>query len=95
MAWLDYPGWALGAVFSLLSAGFILTALREGEGREALSVIFITLVVLPLEDGGELRIVRKQEQVDEWDNIFIFSRARYRPGTAEYEDYYSMPVTLS
>ncbi|MFQ6116997.1 MAG: hypothetical protein ACE5LQ_01885, partial [Candidatus Bipolaricaulia bacterium] len=56
-------------------------------GTLVLSVIFITLLALPLGRCEGLRIVGEQERVDERDTIF--ARARYRPGTAEYRDYYS------
>lgn len=56
-------------------------------GTLVLSVISITLLLLPLGKQEGLRIGREQERVDERDTIF--ARARYRPGTAEYQDYYS------
>jgi ferredoxin len=58
-------------------------------GALGLFVIFVAFVILPLGRRDQLRIVDKQHQtrVDERD--IIFARARYRPGTAEYEDYYS------
>lgn len=52
-----------------------------------LTVILIILTLLPLGKQEGLRIVGEQERVDERDTIF--ARARYQPGTVEYQDYYA------
>lgn len=126
MPWFDYLGWALGTIFLLLSAGFILASILEREWRAvsvasllllplcgvwflaliyleayraqavlgllSLFAIFLALISLPLSRSDSLNIVGEQDQVDERD--VIFARARYRPGTGEYRDYYSRHLEL-